>query len=97
MNVSYFKPRKFFNFFPHPYDVGNPIGSWHKYEDNHFLNKLYEIDEDKFGEFYKYHLTHTLQNNTCSENAFFFKVWGIVEDRIKNLKAKDPFSSYHDR
>lgn len=97
MRISYFKPRRLFDFSPHPYDIGNPFGYWHKYEDNHFLKKLYDIGEDKFDEFYKYHLSHTLTNNACDEETFFFKVWGIVEDRIKNLKAKDPFSSYHDR
>lgn len=97
MKASHFKPRKVLDFSPHPYDVGHPIGSWRKYEDNHFLNKLYEVDEDKFDEFYKYHLAYTLKSNISSDEGFFFKVWGIVEDRIKKLKAEDPFSSYHDR
>lgn len=97
MKIGYFKPRPFFNFSPHPYDIGNPIGSWRKYEGNHFLNKVYGLDEGEFEKFYKYHLEYTLNGEACSEEAFFFKVWGIVEDRIKNLKAKDPFSSYHDR
>lgn len=97
MRISYFKPCKPFNFSPDPYDIGNPIGAWQKYEDNHFLSKLYKLDEDKFEEFYKYHLNHSLKNNVCGEEAFFLKVWEIVEDRIKNLKGKDPFSSYHDR
>lgn len=97
MRASYFKPHKPFDFSPHPYDIGNIIGLWQKYEDNHFLKKLYGVDEVKFDEFYKYHLSHTLTNNICNEEVFFLKVWGIVEDRIKNIKAKDPFSSYHDR
>lgn len=97
MVIGYFKPREFFDFNPHPYVIGNPIGSWRKYEDNHFLNKLCELDENLFSEFYEYHLAHSLKNNVCNEESFFFKVWGIVEDRIKNIKAKDPFSSYHDR
>lgn len=97
MRINYFKPKKFFDFSPHPYDIGNPIGSWHKYEDNHLLNKLYEIDGDRFGEFYKYHLQHALKSNICSEEAFFLKVWEIVDDRIINLKTKDPFSSYHEK
>lgn len=97
MKVSYFRPRNLFDFSPHPYDVGNPIGAWHKYEDNHFLNKIYKTSIDEFGNYYLYHLTHALDNRICTEEYFFSKVWGIVEDRIKNLKAKDPFSSYHDR
>lgn len=42
-------------------------------------------------------MSHALSNNICYEEAFFFKVWGLIEDRIKNLKAKYPLSSYHDR
>lgn len=97
MNLNYFKPRKRFDFSPHPYEVGHLIGSWQKYEDNHFLNKLYEVDLNKFDEFYKYHLAYALEENTCSEEAFFVQVWETVENRIKNLKAKDPYSTYHDR
>lgn len=97
MTISYFKPHKLFDFSPHPYDIGNPIGCWKKYEDNHFLNKICELEKEKFEVFYNYHLSHTLENNVCNEETFFVKVWEIVEDRIKNLKRKDPFSSYHDR
>ncbi|WP_342328063.1 hypothetical protein [Pedobacter sp. FW305-3-2-15-E-R2A2] len=97
MKSKYFKPRKFLDFFPHPYDVGNIIGPWQKYEDNHFLNKIYEMEEDSFDSFYRCHLAHTLKNNTCNEEDFFFKVWEFVENRIDNLKKKDPFSTYHDR
>jgi hypothetical protein len=97
MRLNYFKPHKRFDFSPHPYDIGNPIGFWHKYEDNHFLNKVYRLEEGKFEELYTYHLSHALKISACNKEDFFSKVWGIVEDRIKNLKAKDPFSSYHDR
>ncbi|RQO69769.1 hypothetical protein DBR43_17065 [Pedobacter sp. KBW06] len=97
MRKSYFKPRKVFDFSPHPYDVGNLIGPWQKYEDNHFLNKIYELGEDKFESFYMCHLAHTLENNVCNEETFFFKVWEFVENRIDNLKKKDPFSTYHNR
>ncbi|WP_214225048.1 hypothetical protein [Pedobacter sp. B4-66] len=97
MIVNYFKARKRLDLSPHHYDIGHAIGSWQKYEDNHFLNKLVEIDEDHFEKFYKYHLVYALENRRCSEEAFLCKVWGIVENRIRKLKAEDPFSSYHDR
>ncbi|AMP98675.1 hypothetical protein AY601_1762 [Pedobacter cryoconitis] len=97
MKTSNFKPRNFFDFSPHPYDIGNPIGFWQKYEDNHFLNKLLVVNEDEFEAFYKYHLSHALENNVCNEETFFVKVWGIVENRINKLKGEDPFSYYHDR
>lgn len=97
MKSGYFKPRNFFDFSPHPYDIGNSFGSWHKYEDNHFLNKIYKIGVDEFERYYNHHLTHALTIKACNDEYLFSKVWGIVEDRINNLKVKDPFSSYHDR
>ena len=97
MIINHFKPKRLFDFSIRSYDIGNPIGSWQKYEDNHFLNKLYKLNERIFKEYYEYHLAYVLDNNIVCEEAFFYKVWGIIEDRIKNLKAKDPFSSYHDR
>lgn len=97
MRTKYFKPRKFFDFSPHPYDIGNPVGFWHKYEDNHFLNKIYFINKVEFSEYYDYHLNYALSVTTCTEKQFFFRVWGIIEDRIKLLKAEDPYSRYHDR
>jgi len=97
MRVSYFRSCKPFDFSPHPYYIGNPFGFWHKYEDNHFLKKLYNVNDVEFEAFYKYHLSYSLQHNVCSEEAFFIKVWEIVNDRIKHLKAKDPYSTYHDR
>lgn len=97
MTKKLFRARKLFDFSPHQFDIGNPIGTWRKYEDNHFLNKTCEIEEDEFEVFYNYHLSHVLENNVCNEEAFFVNVWEIVEDRIKHLKAKDPYSTYHDR
>jgi hypothetical protein len=62
-----------------------------------FLNKIYKFNIDESGNYYMYHLAHALDNSICTEEYFFSKVWGIVEDGIRNLKTKDPFSSYHDR
>lgn len=97
MKNKYFKPCKFLSFSPHPYDIGNPFGYWHKYEDNHLLKKLNKLNEDEFEAFYKHHLSYSLKNNLCTEEAFFINVWGLANDRIKHLKAKDPYSSSHDR
>jgi hypothetical protein len=97
MRASYFKPRKLFVFSPHPYDIGNPFGYWHKYEDNHFLKKLYKVNKHEFEAFYKYHLSYSLENNVRNEEGFFVKVWEIINDRIKYLKVKDPYSASHDQ
>ena len=97
MKITYFKPRKHLDVSPHPYDIGNLLGSWQKYQDNHFLNKVYEVKESEFEVFYKYHLSHTIEKNICNEEVFFVKVSGIVENRINRLKGEDPFSYYHDR
>lgn len=96
MKRSCFKPRQFFDFSPHPYDIGNLFGYWHKYDDNHFLKIIYTLDEECFTEYYNYHLRYTLENYIGREEEFFYKVWEIIEDRIKYLKKKDPFSSNHD-
>lgn len=58
---------------------------------------MYERKADEFDQFYRRHLLYALKKGTCNKESFFFKVWEIVEGRINNLKAKDPFSSYHDR
>lgn len=97
MKSSYFKPCRFLDFLPHKYNVSNPFGFWQKYEDNHLLKKIYKLDEDEFDTFYKYHLSHSLELDICTEEDFFIKVWEIINDRIKHLKAKDPYSSSHDR
>ncbi|WP_316753909.1 hypothetical protein [Pedobacter gandavensis] len=95
--MNFFKPCKAFDFSPHPYDVGNPFGFWHKYEDNHFLKKIYVLNDDKFEIFYQYHIAYALGKGRYNEEAFFIKVWEVVDDRIRNLKAKDPYSASHDR
>lgn len=95
MKVSYFKPREFLDFSPHLYDIGNPIGFWHKYDDNHFLLKIYKFDEHDFAAYYNYHLVYTLENNIGSAEDFFRHVWHIVENRIKHYEKQDPFSSSH--
>lgn len=95
MKTNYFKPRKPFNFSPHPYDIGNPIGFWKKYEDNHFLKKVYDLEEIKFEEYYSYHLTHTLKNAIGTEEDFFRHVWQIVRNRIRYFENKNPFSKHH--
>lgn len=97
MRKIYFKPRQILDFLPHPYDVGNPFGYWHKFEDNHLLKKIYKVNEGEFDPFYKRHLSYSLENNVCTEEAFFIKVWELVNDRIKHLKGKDPYSSSHGR
>lgn len=97
MKKRYFKPRRSLDFSPHPYDVGNIIGPWQKYEDNHLLNRIYELEDAEFESFYMCHLAHALKNNACNEETFFVKVWEIVENRINKLKGEDPFSYYHDR
>ena len=95
MVSSYFKPCKFFDFSPHPYDIGNPIGSWHDKEDNHFLLKIYKFDKNLYPEYYDYHLSYTIENNIGSPEDFFRHVWQIVKNRIKFYEKQNPFSNSH--
>jgi len=95
MKTTYFKPRKSFSFSAHPYDLGTFIGLSHRYDDNHFLLKIYGMNEKEFLNYFSYHLNYALQNNLMSEEDFFRHVWQIVQDRIKHYKAQDPFSRNH--
>lgn len=95
MRVSYFKPRKPFSFSPHSYDLGTIMGLWQSHDDNHFLLKIYNIDENEFAKYYNYHLKYALKNNLVSEADFFHHVWQIVQNRIKHFEQQDPFSSNH--
>ncbi|WP_316849074.1 hypothetical protein [Pedobacter agri] len=95
MKSSYFKPRKFFSFSPHPYDIGNIIGFWHNHDDNHFLLKIYSSDEDRFADFYSYHLQYALDKNITKKENFFRHVWQIVNSRIRHFEMQDPFSRKH--
>jgi hypothetical protein len=95
MKPSYFKARKPFSFSPHTYDLGTFTGLWHSHDDNHFLLKIYKINEKQFSNYYDYHLNHALENNLISEEDFFRHVWQIVQTRIKHFEMQDPFSSNH--
>lgn len=96
MRKSYFKLRRFLDFSPHPYDVGNPLGFWQKYDDSHFLLKIYKMDGLRYAEYYNYHLEYALENKVGTNEDFFRHVWQIVQSRIRYFENKDPFSSYHD-
>ncbi|RZK38106.1 MAG: hypothetical protein EOO90_23380, partial [Pedobacter sp.] len=92
---SYFKPRAPFSFSSNPYDLGTLMGLWHSHDDNHFLLKIYRIDEKEFSNYYDYHLNYALGNNLTSEEDFFRHAWQIVQTRIKHLEIQDPFSRNH--
>jgi hypothetical protein len=95
MHISYFKPRKPFSFSPHPYDLGTLMGLWHSHDDNHFLIKIYRIEEKEFADYYSYHLNYALENNLVNEEEFFRHVWQILKIRIKHFEIQDPFSNNH--
>jgi hypothetical protein len=95
MSISYFKPRRLFDFSPHPYDIGNPLGYWHNHDDSHFLLKIYKISESHFNDYYTYHLKYSLDNHIASEEDFFGHVWRIVQNRIRHYEMQDPFSANH--
>lgn len=95
MKTSYFKSRKPFLFSPHPFDLGTFMGLWYSHDDNHFLLKIYRMDEKEFPDYYNYHLNYTLENNLLGEKDFYRHVWEIVQSRIKHIEAQDPFSSSH--
>jgi len=91
MRVSYFRSRKRFYFSPHPYDIGTLFGLWRNHDDNHFLLKIYHLNENKFDEYYDYHLSYTLENNIGTEEDYYRHVWQITKNRIKHFEQQDPF------
>ena len=90
---NYFKFRSGFDFSPHRYDIGRPLFSNRKLENNFFLLKIYEIDVTEYSLFYEYQLGFYLKADTGEEEAFFNHVYDIVISRIRHFKRQDPFSS----
>ncbi len=95
MRNTYFKPRKPFSFSCNPYDIGTFLGLWRNHDDNHFLLKIYLLNENSFEEYYNYHLSHTLKNGIGNEEGFYSHVWQIVKNRVRHFEQQDPFSSNH--
>ncbi|MGJ1348482.1 hypothetical protein ACR789_18475 [Sphingobacterium siyangense] len=95
MSAIYFKARKAFDFSPHPFELGNILGLKKGYEDNHFLLKVYDLEDGAFYDYYLYHLKYYLSGGNHSEKDFFSHVWHIVSDRIDYFKGQDPFSAKH--
>lgn len=95
MDISYFSQRKRFSFSSHPFDLGTIMGLWHSHDDNHFLLKIYSIDEKEFADYYGYHLSYALTNKLTAEEDFYSHVWQIVQNRIRHFEMQDPFSSSH--
>lgn len=88
---SYFKIRNPWNFKPHQFEIGTPFitSSFH---DNHFLLKIYSLENKQLPIFYNYHLGYYLQNFSGDEQHFHRYVSDIVFTRIAHLKLIDPFS-----
>ncbi|MEJ7780107.1 MAG: hypothetical protein WKF68_11000 [Daejeonella sp.] len=96
MKTAYFKYRQRFDFSPHTLDIGRPL-FWSKlHEDNHLLYRLIKLDENKFEDFYRYHLNYYFSKNLQGQEKDFFRhIQEIVSDRIEQLRVKDPFKSSH--
>lgn len=97
MRDTYFKARRPFSGRKHLYDIGNPIGSWKNYDDNHFLARLYEIGNEEQEQYYRYHMEHAVNTGKCSEAEFYEHVREIVSDHIEAIRKESPFSSKHAR
>src|SRR5690554_384071 len=77
--IYYFKSRKRFDFWPHPFDVGNILGLKRGYCNNHFLLKIYVIDNAEFEDYYTYHLNYFLSKGQGAEKEFLSYVWYRAE------------------
>jgi hypothetical protein len=96
MTERFFIFRRRFDFSPHPYEIGNPILSNRKLEDNFFALKLYSLPECEYKAFYDFHLDHYLLRNPYGREAFFRKVNRSIQRRITFYSAKDPFRSVYE-
>lgn len=96
MTKRFFKFRGRFDFSPHPYEIGNPIFSNRKLEDNFFALKLYSLPDGEYKAFYDFHLKHYLLRNPDGREAFFRKVNRSIQRRINFYSAKDPFRSVYE-
>lgn len=95
MHINYFKPKKAFSVKSHRYDLGTFFGLWRIHDDNHFLLKIYRIEENEFEDYYMYHLDYAMKNSLVDQKEFFRHVWQIVQIRIKHFEAQNPFSNNH--
>lgn len=96
MTERFFKFRRRFDFSPHPYEVGNPIFSNRKLEDNFFALKLYSLSEGEYKAFYDFHLNHYLVRNPDGREGFFRKVNRSIQRRITFYSGKNPFKSEYE-
>jgi len=96
MTERFFKFRRRFDFSPHPYEIGNPIFSNRKLEDNFFALKLYSLPDGEYKAFYDFHLNHYLLRNPDGKEAFFRKVNRSIQRRITFYSAKDPFKPVYE-
>ncbi|OWK71417.1 hypothetical protein [Pedobacter sp. AJM] len=96
MTERFFKFRRRFDFSQHPYEIGNPLFSNRKLEDNFFALKLYSLPESEYKAFYDFHLNHYLVRNPDGREAFFRKVNRSIQRRITFYSAKDPFKSVYE-
>lgn len=91
MTEGFYKFRRRFDFSPHPYEIGNPIFSNRKLEDNFFALKLYSLPDGEYRAFYDFHLDHYLLRNPDGREEFFRKVNRSIQRRITFYSAKNPF------
>lgn len=96
MTGRFFKFRARFDFSPHPYEIGNPIFSNRKLEDNFFALKLYSLPEGEYKAFYDFHLNHYLVRNPDGREGFFRKVNRSIQRRITFYSGKNPFKSEYE-
>jgi hypothetical protein len=96
MTERFFKFRGRFDFSPHPYEIGNPIFSNRKLEDNFFALKLYSILQEEYKSFYDFHLNHYLLRNPDGKEAFFRKVNRSIKRKISFYLGKNPFNSSYE-
>lgn len=95
MKITIFKLRNPFNFSPHRFELGRPFIFNKSYANNFFFLKVYELIEDEYPEFYRFHLDYFLKEDDGGEKEFFSYVHELTTTRIQYFKRQTPFNSKH--
>ncbi|RZJ91902.1 MAG: hypothetical protein EOO20_03665, partial [Chryseobacterium sp.] len=87
---EFFKPIQPFRKREHPYDIGNSYSWYRTHYDRHFLNVVYDTDDQEFHALYCYHLEYfKLVNGGSNESEFFKHVRDLIKDGITDLLKDD--------
>lgn len=89
MNSKYFSRRKFFDFNPHPLDVGVLFSNNNTHADVHFLIKIQELPESELENLFLRHFNYYKKEFNDTDGKVFFKeLWETINYELKKERNK---------